>query len=201
MFVKKGKGPWAISLMGCGLSALLTTSAAHAALVTVSGVVTNNTATTQSYQFSQKIKVSEYIAAGQLGIYGTLSFTVSDFNRNGASIESDAGSLYSGWIQGTLAKSFMPLTTPSAFQLAAPARSMNSVTHTFASAAAPEMLAGRTLNPDDEIEVKLNFRLSAGDQAAYTGYFNVVPAPGVAALGLLAPWVQLHRRRRTENDR
>ena len=63
------------------------------------------------------------------------------------------------------------------------------------------MLAGRTLNPDDEIEVKLNFRLSAGDQAAYTGYFNVVPAPGVAALGLLAPWVQLHRRRRTENDR
>ena len=197
MFMKKGKGPWAVMPVGCGLSALLMAGAANAALVNVSGVVTNNTATTQSYQFSQKVKVSEYIA--NVGVYGSLSFTVTDFNRDGAFIESDSGYLYTGLIAGSVAKSFMPLTTPTSFRLSAPTRSLNTYTTTYASAAAPEMLSGRTLNPNDEIEVRLNFRLSAGDQAVYTGYFNVVPGPGAACMAMLAPWIGLHRRRRTEN--
>lgn len=199
MYRKKGKGPRAFASLGCGLSALLMAGAANAAIVTVSGVVTNNTATTQTYEFSQKVKVAEYIA--NVGVYGSLSFTVTDFNRNGAMIESDMGSLYSGWIAGSVAKTYLPLTTPTAFQLSAPARSMNSYTSTFASAAAPEMLPGRSLNPNDEIEVKVKFKLSAGDQAVYTGVFNVVPGPGAACMAMLAPWIGLHRRRRTENDR
>lgn len=198
MFMKKGKGPWAAMPLGCGLSALLMSQAAHAALVTISGVVTNNTASTQSYQFSQKVKVSEYMA--NVAVFGSLSFTVTDFNRDGATVESDAGYLYSGFIAGSLAKSFVPLTTPSAFKLTAAARSMNSYTATYASAAAPETLPGRTLNPDDEIEIRLNFKLSAGDQAVYTGVFNAVPGPGAACMALLAPWIGLHRRRRTENS-
>jgi hypothetical protein len=171
---------------------------AQAALVTVSGVITNNTGTTQSYQFSQKVKVTEYLT--KVGVYGSLSFTVTDFNRDGATVESDAGSLYSGFIAGSLAKSFVPLNAGTGFKLTAPTRSMNSYTSTFGTAAAPEMLSGRTLNPNDEIEIRMNFKLSAGDQAIYTGVFNVVPGPGAACVAMLAPWIGLHRRRRTEND-
>lgn len=200
MFTKKGKGPWAAMPVGYGLScAMLMAGTAQAALVTISGVVTNNTATTQVYQFSQKVKVSEYIA--NAGVYGSLSFTVTDFNRDGAMLESDSGTLYTGLIAGVTAKTFMPLNVPPVFRLTASARSMNSYSSTFASAAAPEMLAGRSLNPNDEIEVRLNFRLSAGDQAVYSGFFNVVPGPSAACMALLAPWIGLHRRRRTENDR
>ena len=82
MFMKKGKGPWAVMPVGCGLSALLMAGAANAALVNVSGVVTNNTATTQSYQFSQKVKVSEYIA--NVGVYG--SFPSRDRFQSGRSL-------------------------------------------------------------------------------------------------------------------
>lgn len=199
MFMQKGKGPRAFMPLGCGLSALLMSSAAHAALVTLSGVITNNTATTQTYEFSQKVKVTEYIATA--AVFGSLSFTVTDFNRDGATIESDAGTLYSGSIAGVLAKSWMPLTTPTSFSLAAAARSFNSYSSTFSSAAAPQVLSGRSLNPNDEIEVKLRFKLSAGDQATYTGVFNVVPGPGAACMAMLAPWIGLHRRRRTENAR
>jgi hypothetical protein len=95
----------------------------------------------------------------------------------------------------------MPVNAPPAFRLAASARSLNTYSSTFASAASPETLVGRVLNVNDEIEVRLNFRLSAGDQVAYTGVFNVVPGPSAACMALLAPWIGLHRRRRTENDR
>jgi len=199
MFIEKGKGPWAAMPVGCGLSALLIAGTAHASLVTISGVVTNNTATVQSYEFSQKVKVTEYLT--KVSVYGSLSFTVTDFNRDGATVESDTGKLYSGFIAGTLAKSYLPLNAPPAFKLTAASRSMNSFSSTFGSAAAPEALSGRTLNPDDEIEIRLNFKLSAGDQAIYTGVFNVVPGPGAACMAMLAPWIGLHRRRRTENDR
>ena len=199
MLTKKGKGPRSAMSVGCGLSALLIAGTAQSALVTVSGVFTNNTATTQSYQVSQKVKVSEYLA--KVAVFGSLSFTVTDFNRDGAFIESDSGSLYSGLIAGTLAKTYMPVNAPPAFRLAASARSLNTYSSTFASAASPETLVGRVLNVNDEIEVRLNFRLSAGDQVAYTGVFNVVPGPSAACMALLAPWIGLHRRRRTENDR
>lgn len=203
MHIRKGKGRWAFTPMASGLAALLVGGASQAALVTVSGIVTNNTATTQSYTFSQKVRIGETIT--NAGAFGSLSLMVTDFNRNGALLESDGGMLYSGLARNSLVKSYMPLTTPSAFSLSAPARSMGSHNSTFASAAAPEALAslaGQTFNPDDEIEVRVNFRLSAGDQAAYTAVLNFVsvPGPGAAAMALLAPWIGLHRRRRTEND-
>lgn len=199
MSIEKGKGPTAAMSLGCGVAALIISGASHAALVTVTGVVTNNTATTQTYEFFQRVRVGETLA--QVGVFGSVSFTVTDFNRDGATIESDTGKLYSGLIGGSLAKSFLPVNAPPAFRLVAPARSMNTYNGSFGSAGAPEMLTGRTLNPGDEIEIRLNFRLSAGDQAAYTGVFNVVPGPGAACLAMIAPWIGLHRRRRTENDR
>jgi hypothetical protein len=202
MFTKKGKGPQAVTPLGCALAAAIVAGSAQAALVTVSGVITNNTDGVQIYQFSQKVKVTEFIA--NAAVFGSMSFTVADFNRDGATLESDSGKLYSGFMAGSLAKAFLPLTAPTSFKMTAPARSMVSYTGTFGSAAAPETLPGRSLNVNDEIEIRLNFRLSAGDQATYTGSFNIVnavPGPGAACAAMLAPWIGLHRRRRTENDR
>lgn len=185
-------------LLGGGLVALAVASSTQAALVTLSGIITNNTLSAQTYEFSQKVKVTEDIA--NVGAFGSLSFVVTDFNRNGAQLTSSAGELYSGWINGTRAKSLLPLTGGSGFDLSAPARSLARYDTTFASSAAPEALAG-SLRSGDEIEVRLKFTLSAGDQAAYTGTLNLVavPGPGAACMALLAPWIGLHRRRRTEN--
>jgi len=201
MFTRKGKGQGASTLLGGGLVALAVASSTQAALVTLSGIITNNTLSTQTYEFSQKVMVTEDIA--NVGAFGSLSFVVTDFNRNGAQITSSAGELYSGWINGARAKSLLPLTGGSGFDLSAPARSLARYDTTFASSAAPEALAG-SLRSGDEIEVRLKFTLSAGDQAAYTGTFNLVaisavPGPGAACMALLAPWFGLHRRRRAEN--
>jgi hypothetical protein len=201
MFTKKGKVSEA-SLLGIAASTLLVAGAAQAALVTLSGVVTNTTATSQTYEFSRKIRLTESMS--NLGIFGSLSMVVTDFNRNGASVSSTSlGELYSGLFRGSEAKSFVPSTGGGipGFALAAPARSMSRFESSFGSSDSPELKAG-TLNIDDEIEVRLRFTLSAGDQVSYGATFNVisVPGPGAAAMALLAPWIGLHRRRRTEND-
>lgn len=206
MVGSKGKGFGAHALVGGALLASLAVSTADAALVTLSGIITNNTSTTQTYEFTRKIKIAESIT--NAGIFGSMSLLVTDFNRNGAMITStNLGELYSGWINGSEAKRFVPATGGSGgaggFVLSAPSRSMARFDSEFGSSSSPDLL-GLNLTADDEMEVRLRFTLSAGDQAAYTAAFNVVsttavPAPGALAVGLLAPWVSLRSRRRTEN--
>ena len=63
---------------------------------------------------------------------------------------------------------------------------------------------GQGLAVNDTIEVRFNFTLSAGDQVAFTGTFDLVnysavPAPSAAALILLSPLFGGRHRRRTEN--
>ncbi|MFM7806692.1 MAG: hypothetical protein ACKPEA_02025, partial [Planctomycetota bacterium] len=149
MFTKKGKGQGAFVLLGGGLAALAVASSTQAALVTLSGIITNNTLTAQTYEFSQKVKVTEDIA--NVGAFGSLSFVVTDFNRNGAQITSSAGELYSGWINGARAKSLLPLTGGSGFELNAPVRSLARYDTTFGSSTSPEALTGN-LQTGDEIE-------------------------------------------------
>jgi len=200
MITKKGKGPGAAWLLGIGLSALGVAGQADAALVTLSGIFTNTTNAAVEKEFSQKIIVTENIA--YVGVFGNLSLVVTDFNRNGASITSTATPLYTGWINGSQVRSFAPANAPGgAFSLVAAARSLATYDSSFGSAAAPQAIA-TALKVNDEIEVRLKFIVSAGDQVAYTAAFNLVsvPGPGAAAMALLAPWIGLHRRRRAEND-
>jgi len=57
----------------------------------------------------------------------------------------------------------------------------------------------KNLVVNDVLEVRFNFTLSAGDQVAFTGAFNLIPAPSAAALMLLSPIFGGRHRRRTEN--
>ena len=200
MISEKGKGLGASWLLGCGLVALGAAAPSEAALVTLSGVFTNTTGAAVEKEFSHKIIVTETIT--NLGAFGNVSLVVTDFNRNGASITAPVGQLYSGWINGAQVKSFAPVNTPlGGFALTAAARSLATFDSSYGSSAAPLAIAS-VLNPNDEIEVRLKFTVSAGDQVAYTAAFNLVavPGPGTACAALLAPWIGLHRRRRTEND-
>ena len=200
MISEKGKGPGAMWLLGCGLAALGAATQSDAALVTLSGVFTNNTGAAVEKEFSHKIIVTENIT--QLGVFGSLSLVITDFNRNGASITAPAGQMFSGLISGAQVKSFAPTNAPGGgFALNAAARSLATFDATFGSASAPQAIAA-VLKANDEIEVRLKFTISAGDQVAYAASFNLVavPGPSAACAALLAPWIGLHRRRRTEND-
>lgn len=200
MNMEKGKGLGAMWLLGCGLVALGAAAPSEAALVTLSGVFTNTTGAAVEKEFSHKITVTETIA--YVGAFGNLSLVVTDFNRNGASVTAAPGQLYSGWINGAQVKSFAPANAAGgAFALNAPTRSLATFDSSYGSSSAPQAIAS-VLNANDEIEVRLKFTVSAGDQVAYTATFNLVavPGPGAACAALLAPWIGLHRRRRTEND-
>lgn len=200
MISEKGKGLGASWLLGCGLAALGAVAPSEAALVTLSGVFTNTTGAAVEKEFSHKIIVTETITT--LGAFGNVSLVVTDFNRNGASITAPAGQLYSGWINGAQVKSFSPANAPGGgFALTAAARSLATFDSSYGSSSAPLRIAS-VLKPNDEVEVRLKFTVSAGDQVAYTATFNLVaiPGPSAACAALLAPWIGLHRRRRTEND-
>jgi hypothetical protein len=200
MNLEKGKGLGATWLLGCGLAALGASAPTDAALVTLSGVFTNTTGAAVEKEFSHKIIVTETIT--NVGAFGSLSIVVTDFNRNGASVTAAPGVLYSGWINGAQAKSFAPANAPGGgFALTAAARSLATFDSSYGSSSAPQAIAS-VLNANDEIEVRLKFTVSAGDQVAYSATFNLVavPGPSAACAALLAPWIGLHRRRRTEND-
>ena len=202
MFSREGKGNRPAWLLGGGVAALVLAASADAALVTISDVVTNTTATTQSYEFKQTVKVTEAIAS--VDIRGNISFVLSDFTGDGASLTADTGKLYSGWINATQVKSFVPQNNVTSFGVSAPVFGMSMYNGSYGKPNAESIATALAVN--DTIEIRFNFRLSAGDQAAFTGTFELVPTssipgPGAFATALLAPWIGLHRRRRTESGR
>jgi|GEM_PF-3253521 len=195
---QKGKGNslTASVLLCAGFATAALATQANAALITISQVVTNNYATEQIYEISQTILSTEAIAS--VGVFGNISIALTDFNRNGATISSDGPSFYSGWINSTEVERFMPGNAGS-YQLVAPTRSQAFFTTNYG---VPTLVAlGRGLAVDDQITIKFKFKLSAGDQVALTGTFNLiaVPAPATALVALFAPVLGL-RRRRTENS-
>lgn len=192
MKMGKEKGFAAMSLLGVAAIAAFAGDAA-ASLVTISRVITNNTATTQSYQFSESIISAENI--GSVGAFGSLSLVLTDLNRNGALVTSDASAFYSGWINGTQVNSFMLGSSFSQYQLSAPSRGQASDAGEFGRPT--PITLGRSLVASDVMQIRFNFTLSAGDQLAFSGSFNLtaVPAPSGAAIALLAPMLGRGRRR------
>lgn len=165
---------------------LVATNVSQAALVSISQIVTNNTPTTQTYNFS---------ATNGLGVLttpaymrGSVSIALSDFNRDGAILSADSGMLYTAWVDSVKVQS-MPNTL---FFLTAPARGGNTYNNSFGWEYLKSSLPAST-----GIEMRFNFRLSPGDQVAISGTFEVssVPAPsGVAAL-IATSFLGFRRRR------
>ncbi|MGA1265808.1 MAG: hypothetical protein ACO32J_01355 [Phycisphaerales bacterium] len=183
--------------------ALAMVSSADAALLSLSKVVTNTTASARDYSFEVSITVTDAIQ--DAGIYGGFAVAVTDFNRNGASVAStNDGMLYSGWVNADMVKAFVPQvpgTPAGGFNLLAGSFGQATFAQDFGSSALPQSL-DRDVEVNDIIKLKFQFRLSAGDQAAISARFDVVqmdPVPAPAAAALLAG-VTLLRRRRTNKS-
>jgi hypothetical protein len=179
------------SLLASAVFALAATNASEATLISFSQIITNNTASTQSYEIIQTSPTA--IPAITAGMRGSLNIVLTDFNRNGATFQSDGGNLYTAWANSTLVRSaFVP---PSGFLLTAPARGMASSDNNFGTPVWESM--SPSLGTINSIEMRWNFRLSAGDQVAISGTFEVasVPAPASVAVLMCMPAFRLRRRR------
>jgi hypothetical protein len=179
--------------------ALAMVGSADAALLSLSKVVTNTTASAKDYTLEVSITVSDEIR--DAGIYGGFAVAVTDFNRNGASLAStNDGMLYSGWVNADMVKSFvpqMPGTAAGVFSLLAGSFGQATFAQDFGSSALPQAL-GRDVEANDILKLKFQFRLSAGDQAAISARFDVIqmdPVPAPAAAALLAGFALCGRRR------
>jgi hypothetical protein len=173
------------SLLASAVITLAATNASQAALVSVSQIVTNNTLTTQTYNFSDFSGLGVLTAPAYMR--GSISIALSDFNRDGAILSADSGMLYTAWIDSVKVQS-MPNTL---FTLVTPARGGNTYTNNFGW-----VYLNSSLPSSTGIEMRLNFRLSPGDQVAISGTFEVssVPTPAGAAM-LLAAAAGFRRRR------
>jgi len=175
---------------------------ADAALLSLSKVVTNTTASDQNYEFEVSFLVTQQIL--DAGMYGGVVVAVTDFNRNGASVTSWAdGSFYSAFVNASEVQTFVPQgssPTPGSFLLQAPARGQASFMQDFGSPASP-LLMNRNIVASDIVKLKLNFRLSAGDQAAISARFDVVAVPASPAVAVLAGVALCRRRRTNKPDR
>ena len=172
---------------------------ADAALLSLSRVVTNTTASDQNYEFEVSLLVTQQIL--DAGMYGGVVVAVTDFNRNGASVTSADRSFYSAFVNASEVQTFVPQgssPTPGSFLLQAPARGQASFMQDFGSPTSP-LLMNRNIVASDIVKLKLNFRLSAGDQAAISARFDVVAVPASPAVAVLAG-VALCRRRRTNKS-
>jgi hypothetical protein len=163
---------------------LIATNASQAALISISQIVTNNTLTTQSYDYLAWSGLSSTTTPAYMR--GSVSISITDFNRNGATLSS--GNLYTAWVNSMLVQT-MPSTS---FTLTAPARGNNTYNNSFGW-----QYVNSSLPASTGIELRLNFTLTPGDQVAISGTFEVssVPAPAGVAV-LLSSVVMLARRRR-----
>jgi hypothetical protein len=181
------------------LASALAASAANAALVTFTTVVTNNTTQEKSYDFSSDFELPASL--GNVGGHGSFVIVVSDIRGGGAYVKTKPfTSMYTGSVGETqVAHLGLPLAENNPLIVAAGAYSQATYSASFTTES-----FGVNANAHDMITMRLQFVLSAGDQAMVSGTFEVlpsepIPAPGAAALALIASGVGLRGRRRTHN--
>jgi hypothetical protein len=158
--------------------------------VTNNFTITNTTASTQTYTVGVSIGVVPAIPNGLM--QGTIGFSLTDNNSNGATLATSGASIYQGSIDGNVARTLWDPTTT----FTAPFASIsNSTFFGFPiRETAPESI-------DSTIGILIKFSLTAGDSVAFTSNFDVVPVPVPAAAwlfgsGLLGLFGVSRRKRR-----
>lgn len=158
--------------------------------ITNNFTLTNTTAFTQTYSIGVAIGVTPVIP--NAGMRGSVGFSLTDNNANGATLATSGASIYQGKIDGNTARTLWDPAT----SFTAPFGSTSSSTFFGfpVREAAPESV-------DSTIGIVITFSLTGGDSVAFTSNFDVepvvVPVPAAAWLfgsGLLG-LVGLARRR------
>ncbi len=169
------------------VAALFVAGSASATTIPVGAIVTNTTGGTTSFSITfpnnPGTPILETVAAL---IQGSVATTLTDNNGDGATLTADV--FYSAVIDNVEVK-----------QLLSP---INIAVGAFASDAVFENFGPEPINPPIQgpgfAQVVIEFTLSAGDTAAFSGVFNVVPEPSTVILfgsGLAGLIAMGHRRR------
>jgi len=165
-----------------------------AAFVDAEIVVTNTSASTQTFSILMSMGVSDPILPDSL-VNGAVAATVTNNSfSGGATLNAGLGdSIYKGFIDLVDPFADTPVATlwDDPYSL--------SATGAFASAddatdfGVPAPIAGPAVNSN--VAILLTFELSPGDSATVSGFLNVIPTPGVLALLGLAGVTGGRRRR------
>ncbi len=158
--------------------------------VTNNFTITNTSGSTQTYTLGTSIGISPAIPSGAM--QGSIGFTLTDNNSNGATLATSGASIYKGMIDGNVARTLWDPST----SFTAPFASTSS--NTYFGFPTRETASESV---DSTIGVLITFSLTAGDSVAFTSNFDVVPVPVPAAVwlfgsGLLALSGVLRRKRR-----
>ena len=158
--------------------------------VTNNFTITNTTGSIQTYTLGTTIGISPVIPIGAMR--GSIGFSLTDNNGDGATLATSGASIYQGMIDGNIARTLWdPLasfTTPFG-------STSSSTFFGFPTReAAPESV-------DTTIGILITFSLTSGDSASFTSNFDVVPVPVPAAIwmfgsGLLGLFGVSRRKRR-----
>jgi hypothetical protein len=158
--------------------------------VTNNFTITNTSGSTQTYTLGTTIGITPAIPIGAM--QGSIGFTLTDNNSNGATLATSGVSIYQGEIDGNVARTLWNPTT----SFTAPFASTSSSTYFGfpTREAAPESI-------DSDIGILITFSLTNGDSASFTSNFDVVPVPVPAAVwlfgsGLLGLFGLSRRKRR-----
>lgn len=158
--------------------------------VTNNFTITNTSGSTQTYTLGTTIGISPAIPLG--GMQGSIGFTLTDNNSNGATLATSGLSIYRGTIDGNVARTLWDPTTSFMIPFGSTASSTYFGFPT--REATPESV-------DTSIGILIQFSLTAGDSVSFTSNFDVVPVPVPAAVwlfgsGLFGLFGVLRRRRR-----
>jgi len=140
--------------------------------VTNNFTITNTSGSTQTYTLGTMIGVAPAIPNGLMR--GSIGFSLTDNNGNGATLATSGASIYQGTIDGNVARTLW--NSPNSFGTFS--TTATSTDFGFpAREAAPESI-------DSNIGILITFSLTAGDSVSFTSNFDVVPVPVPAAIWL-----------------
>ena len=150
-------------------------------LISAGFSVTNNTAATQWYTMIFSIGISPSITPTSL-IGGSAAFTVTDANNDGATISAPGmgpQAMYTALIDG------LPVQTlfDAPFSLSPIFNGASNSANDFFGLPGPNQPGPQALST---IGLRVDFLLSAGDRATFSGNFDVEPVPLPAGVWLFA---------------
>jgi hypothetical protein len=141
--------------------------------------VTNNTGSTQAYILTVILPIAPAIPGGTL-VGGSIGGSVTDANFNGVATLTAGTALFDGIIDGTTVLSITPAGGPWSAPFAGGTTSIPATNVGLPGPTIPAIAAA------NNIAIRLQFSLTAGDTASFTSFFVVEPIPEPATALLFA---------------
>ena len=141
--------------------------------VTNNFTITNTTGSTQIYTVGTTVGVAPSIPLASM--QGSIGFSLTDNNGNGATLATSGVPLYRAQIDGNVARTLW--NSPTSFTAPFGSTSSNALFGFPTAEVAPESV-------DSSIGILMVFSLTSGDSVSFSSNFTVTAVPAPAALWL-----------------